>query len=166
METLKIRPYDFSYGLTLFSGMEKLDDLIIDETNFEEYFKDVRKHGPKAGQVMAKFTAIVEFVEGQGKKDVIYLLKIGKVHQATMVMRKIHGAKEPDCYRVCREICEDLITMTEEEVENKAYEYVMELFYYTQKEFVPREDVRWETIKLVSVNFDEETGVFKSVINL
>lgn len=142
------------------------DELVIDETNFSEYFFDVRKHGPKAGQVMAKFIAIAEFIDGQGKKDIIYLLKIGKVQQAAMVMKKIHGAKEPDCYRVCREICEDMLTMTDEEVEAKVYEYTMELFFYTQKELVPREDVRWETIKLIDVEFDEEIGMFKSFINL
>ena len=142
------------------------EELVIDETNFSEYFRDVRKFGPQAGDVMAKFSAIAEFVGGQAKKDIIYLLKIGKVQQATMVMQKIHGAKEPDCYRICREMCEDLLEMKEEDVEVKPYEYHLEFFYYTKKEYVPREDVRWETIKLLDIEIDEETGTIKSVINL
>ena len=142
------------------------DELVIDQSNFDFYFRDVKRNKPRKGEVMAKFSAIAEFVGGDAKRDIIYLLKIGKVQQAAMVMRKIHGAKEPDCYRVCREMCEDLLTLSDDEVEQKVYEYTMELFYYTQKEFVPREDSRWETIKLVDVEIDPETGNIKSVINL
>lgn len=146
--------------------MANTDDLVIDESNFDSYFFDVRKNKPLPGQVMAKFSAIAEFVEGQGKKDIIHLLKIGKVQQAAMVMRKIHGAKEPDCYRICREICEDLLVMGDYDVEHKVYEYTMEMFFYTEKELVPREDTRWETIRLLNVEHDEETGTIKSIINL
>lgn len=141
-------------------------DLVIDESNFENYFFDVRRHRPKKGQIMAKFSAVVDFVEGQGKKDIIYLLKIGKVQQAVTVMQKIHGAMVPDCYRICREICEDLLTLSEEEVEQKAYEYTMELLYYTYRELVPKNDVHWETIGLLNMETDVETGHIKYKIEI
>lgn len=140
------------------------DEVVIDHTNFNDYFFDVRKHKPKPGQCMAKFSAIAEFVAGREKKDIMMLLKMDKAKQAAMVMQKIHGAKEPDCYRVCREIAEDMLFMSEEEVENKVYEYTLELFFYTQKEYVPKGDPRWETIQLLE--FDKETGEYKSRIEI
>ena len=51
-----------------------MSELVIDESNFTEYFKDCRIHRPERGDVMAKYTAIAEFVDGAMKKDVIHLL--------------------------------------------------------------------------------------------
>jgi hypothetical protein len=106
------------------------EEVVIDDSNFHKYFFDVRKHGPKSGQVMAKFTAVAVFGDGPEKRDVINLLKIDKAFQATMVLHKIHCARTPDCYRVCREICEDLISgMSDEEVEAKEYQFVIESMF-------------------------------------
>lgn len=135
----------------------------ITDDNFHEHFFDARKHRPKNGQVLAKFTAIAEFIDGKGKRDVIHLLKMDKAHQAAQVMKKIHGAKEPDCYRICREMAEDLLMTSEVDVENKPYEYVIEHFYYTQKELVPQ-NLHWELIRLI--NYDEESGEYKSQITV
>lgn len=139
------------------------EELVIDESNFDQYFFDTRKHAPKPGQVLAKFRAIATFGDGPHKHDVIRLLKIDKAQQAAMVMRKIHHAREPDCYRVCREICEDLASgMTDLQVAEKEYEYVLEAFYYTKREYVPKNDPHWETIQLLE--YDPETGSFSARI--
>jgi hypothetical protein len=143
---------------------EKTKDLVIDDNNFEEHFFDARRHRPKPGQVLAKFRAIAEFVDGRGKQDIIYVLKLGKARQAAEVMKKIHCAVEPDCYKVCREICEDLLTMTENEVEQKPYRYLMEMLFYTLPDNVPKNHPQWETIKMLKI--DKETGMYKSVIEL
>ena len=140
------------------------EELIIDERNFHEYFFDVRKYGPKEGQVLVKFSAVAAFGNGPHKHDVIKLLKIDKAKQAAAVMQKIHHARIPDCYRVCREMCQDLRAgMTEEHVAMKEYEYVLEAFYYTQREHVPN-DSHWETIPLLE--FDQKSGAFKSQISV
>lgn len=140
------------------------DELVIDETNFEQYFFDVRKNKPQEGQVMAKFTAIAAFGEGTGKQDVVNLLKKGRAEQASRVMQKLHWAKVPDCYKVCREISEDLVSgMSEQEVISKEYEYVLEAYYYTQREYVPKDDPRWDLIQLMRL---DEDGVFKVDIEL
>lgn len=133
-----------------------MEELVIDQSNFCDHFYDARRHRPQPGQVLAKFRAIAEFVDGKGKQDVIYVLKLGKARQAAEVMKKIHCAVEPDCYRVCREICEDLLTMKEEEVERKPYKYLMELLYYTLPDNVPQNDPMWETINMLRV--DKETS--------
>lgn len=138
------------------------EELIIDDTNFHEYFFDVRRHRPKEGQILAKFTAVAAFGNGPHKYDVIKLLQMDKAKQAAAVMQKIHHARVPDCYRVCREMCEDLLSgMTDAEVAAKEYEYVFEAFYYTQREYVPA-DPHWDTIQIVE--FNRDTGEFKSEI--
>lgn len=140
------------------------EELVIDESNFDQYFFDTRKFGPQAGQIMAKFSAMAIFGDGPEKKDVVNLLKTDKAPQAAMVMNKIHCARVPDCYKVCREICEDLISgMTEEEVGRKEYEFVIEAVFYTKKEYVPK-DKNWEI--LTTLRFDPETNTFKSNIEI
>ncbi len=131
--------------------------------NFEEYFFDARRFAPKKGQVLAKFTAVAEFVGGRGKRDIMDLAKQDKIQQAVQVMKKIHGAKEPDCYRVVREIAEDLLRLSHKEVENKPYEYIVEYLFYTQKELVPK-NKHWETLNVIEYN--HESGEYKSRIEL
>ena len=141
------------------------EDLVIDHTNFNNYFFDVRKCKPKKGQILAKFCAIAAFGDGPEKRDIIKVLRRDKAEAAAMVMRKIHCCREPDCYRICREICEDLISgMTEDDVAKKEYEFVIESFYYTNREYIPKNDPHWETIEIMK--YDPETNTFKSEIHL
>lgn len=130
---------------------------------FQERFHDVRVNRPKSGQVMARYAALAEFVDGIGKRDIIMLLKTEKATQAANVMKKIHGAREPDCYRVCRQICEDLLVMSDEEVELKPYPYVLERFYYAKREHVPA-DPHWEVVELLK--WDDEQKTFRSTIRI
>lgn len=141
------------------------DGIVIDHTNFAQYFHDVRRFGPQPGQIMAKFSAVALFGDGPEKRDLIKVLRKDKAAAAAMVMRKIHCAREPDCYRVCREMCEDMIGgMTDDEVAKKDYEFVLEAFYYTKREYVPKHDPHWETIEVMK--YDPETKTFKVSIEL
>lgn len=144
---------------------EQEQTLVIDASNFKEYFFDIRRHKPQAGQIMVKFAAAAMFGDGPEKRDLIKVLKMDKAKQAAMVMKKIHCAREPDCYRVCREICEDLFAgMSEDAVAKKEYEFVLEAFFYTKREYVPKNDPHWETIQLMQ--YDPETKTFKAKIEL
>lgn len=132
------------------------DELVIDETNFSEYFRDVRIHKrPERGEVMARYSATAEFVNGHMKRDIIDLLhNRNKVEAAIQVMRKLGSATEKDAIRICKEICRDLATgMSLKEVEDKTYRYQLELFYYTKKEHIPLDDPHWSVISLK--NLDE-----------
>lgn len=141
------------------------DDLVIDNSNFAEYFFDVRRFKAKPGQILAKFSAVAVFGEGPEKRDIIKVLRKNKAEAAAMVMRKIHCCREPDCYRICREICEDLLAgMSDDDVAKKEYEFVIEAFYYTKREYVPKNDPHWETIEIMK--YDPETKTFKSEIHL
>jgi hypothetical protein len=136
----------------------------ITAENFDSYFFDVRKNGPKKGQVMAKFSAVAELVdEGRLKRDVIDLLlnhpRGGEA--ASKVMRKLGGAIERDSYKIPREMAEDLaLGLTVDEVAAKPYRFVIEHFFYTQKEFVPVDDPHWELIPVLNyVERDETKGI-------
>lgn len=141
------------------------NELVIDNSNFSDYFFNVKDHRPKPGQVMAKFSAVAVFGEGREKTDIINLLVQDKAQQAAAVMEKIHSARVPDNYRVCAEMAEDLLVgMTVEQVQKKEYEFVLEALYYTQKELVPKNDPHWETIQILE--YDEESGEYKSRIEI
>jgi hypothetical protein len=130
------------------------EELVIDENNFHQYFKDCRRNKPNKGDIMAKFTAMADFIDGQMKKDVIDLLlnKEGKTQAAIQLLRKVACATEKDSIRVCKEICQDLANgINPDEVERKPYKYTMESFYYTKKEYVPVDDPHWSIISLVNL---------------
>jgi hypothetical protein len=140
-----------------------MKEIEITNENFNQYFFDARKTKPESGQVLAKFAAVADFIEGQAKRDIIYLLKINKAKEAVQVMNRIHGCKEPWCYDILINMANDLLQMTEVEVEQKPYEMVVEFLFWTQKEYVPN-DPHWETINVIG--FDPETGEYKSRIEI
>lgn len=139
------------------------EDIDVTSENFTQYFRDVRTNRPQKGEIMARFWAVAEFVNGPEKKELINLLKSENVYQAVQSLRKLQGVVAPDCYRVCREICEDLLFLPEQEVEEKSYRFMIEFFYYTQKQLVPK-NKHWEVIKLLE--YDNERKTYKSTIEL
>lgn len=137
--------------------MEQIsDELIINDSNFSEYFRDCRTSKPDKGDILARWTGIAEFVDGRMKKDIIDLLlnKENKAAAAVQVMRKLGGATEAEAIRICKEIAKDLHAgYSVDDVENKIYEYQIELFYYSKKEYVPVNDPHWTIIGID--NLDE-----------
>lgn len=131
------------------------DELVIDEKNFAEYFRDCRISRPERGDVIARYSAKAEFIDGQMKRDIIDLLhNKDKAFAATQVMRKLGCATQGDSVRVCKEICQDLAAgMSLKEVEQKVYAYNIEVFYYTRKEYIPIDDPHWTLIGIN--NLDE-----------
>ena len=141
------------------------DEFVIDENNFEEYFFDVRRHKPQRGQIMARFGAYAEFIDGMMKKNIIDLLKKDKALAAIQVMRKLGCAVERDAIRICKEVCDDLaFGMTDDEVEKKIYNYEMESFYYTKKEYVPLDNPHWTVISVK--NLDEFLDAKKNRVKM
>lgn len=132
--------------------MKPEDEIVIDESNFHEYFFDVRTHKPKPGQVMACYSAMADFVRSNEKKQMISLLKMpNKANAAAQIMRKLLHASERDAVRVPREITEDLISgMSDDEVLDKNYNYKVELYYYTDPVNLPP-DPHWTSISLLNL---------------
>lgn len=130
-------------------------ELVIDESNFTQYFRDCRNSRPEREDVIACWTGKAEFVDGLMKRDIIdLLLNKDKALAAIQVMRKLGGATEKDAIRVCREIANDLFNgMLPNDVEFKTYEYNIQLFYYAKKQYIPLDDPHWTIIGIE--NLDE-----------
>ncbi len=137
------------------------DELIIDSSNFDEYFFDVRKHKPKPGQVLVCYDAIAEFVDGNLKRDIIQLLlqndKAGET--APRLMQKLAGAVLDDSMKVVKKMLQDLILgMTIDDVATKPYEFHCQHFFYTKKQYIPRNDPHWWSTSLIDVREVDEMG--------
>lgn len=130
-----------------------MTELVIDDSNFDQYFFDVRKHKPMPGQVMACYTAMAELVKSNEKQQIIDLLKnTDKMEAALQVMRKLFFVSEEDSYKILLEMSEDLLDLIEEDVLDKPYKYKMEMFFYTNKEYVPKNDSHWSFVSLININ--------------
>lgn len=137
------------------------EELVINELNFSQYFRDCRISKPERGDVMARYSARAEFLDGQMKRDIIDLVhNRDKAFAATQVMRKLGCATQADSVRICKEICQDLASgMSLKEVEDKIYTYDIELFYYTKKEYIPIDDPHWTPIGIANLDeFLDQSG--------
>ena len=128
---------------------------IINEENFDRYFKDVRQNKPEKDDIIAKYSAIAEFVDGGEKRQIISLLMTteDKMEATAQIMRKLLFASERDALKVPRIMAEDLISgMSTDEVAEKVYKYKVEIFYYTKKEHLPLDDPHWSSISIIDMN--------------
>lgn len=122
--------------------------------NFEDKFFDIRHHKLRKGQILARFKAIANLVDGEDKRHILGLLKSeGTGVAISNVMRKLCHAVTKDSYRVPREMAQDLVTgLSEQEVLEKPYEYLLEMFYYANPDDVPVDDPHWEKITTLKVS--------------
>lgn len=120
---------------------------------FEDCFFDVRWSKPKEGQVMARYRAKAELIDGQLKRDLCNLLMLSNKggESAQKVFRKLGGACEEDSIKVPLQMAKDLLVMEVEDVCKKSYSFVCEYFFYTDKECVPQNDVHWDVIRLIGI---------------
>lgn len=127
-------------------------DLVIDESNFGQYFFDVKTHRPKPGQVLACYETAGELIDGQLKWDMIDLLVNTESagESAPRMLQRVAGAKEEDAMRVVREMADDLLNgLSPAEVAAKPYKFDMQFFYYTEKKYIPDGDPHWWSAALI-----------------
>lgn len=139
--------------------MTDTEKLEINDENFHEYFRDVRTAKPERGDVIARFRATAELVDGNEKQNIMDLLmKTDKAVAASQVMRKLFNACERDSYRVPKEMCQDLLEIGYNKTLEKPYKFTLELFFYTKKEFFPEDNPHWSLISLMNTDqFIEKT---------
>jgi hypothetical protein len=131
-----------------------MNDIEINESNFHEYFRDTRVSKLEKGDVIAKYSAVAEFVDGNEKRQIISLLTgtENKMEATVQVMRKLLYASEADAIKVPKQMAEDLLGgMSEEECAKKPYKYILEMFYYTKPDYVPK-DPHWTCISLLNAD--------------
>lgn len=151
--------------------MEPQVEQEITNENFSQFFKDVRNCTPERGEIIAQYSAVAEFVEGNEKRQIISLLNSteNKMEATAQVMRKILFASELDAYRVPRMMAEDLLSgMNEEEVAAKPYKYTLEMFFYTKPENVPKGDPHWSSISVLNLDdflAKKETSVGAKILS-
>jgi hypothetical protein len=124
-------------------------DLVIDETNFNQYFFDI-KEKPQKGQVLARYTGMADLLESKEKDFIVDALMGTKMgaDMAAQVMKKHFHATDHDSIRVPQMILEDLNELSPNEVKKKPYRFQLEYFYWTNPENIPTDDPHWETITL------------------
>jgi hypothetical protein len=130
------------------------EEIEINESNFSEYFRDVRRTKPEKGEVIAKYSAIAEFVDGGEKRQIISLLTDteNKMEATVQIMRKLLFASEVDAHRVPRLMAEDLLSeMSCDDVAKKSYKYTLEMFFYTKPEHIPKDDPHWCSISVLNL---------------
>ena len=128
-------------------------ELIIDENNFSDYFKDVSvNHKPNKGEIIACYITRAKFGAGDLKSDVISSMK-ENVFSTIKILQKIAKARYLDSIIILKQMLSDKLSgMSDREIEDKEYEYIAEFFYYTKKEYVPTDDPRWSTLKIHNVD--------------
>lgn len=132
-----------------------MSELVIDQSNFNQYFHDVRTNQPQRGQVMARYAATAELIDGGLKRDLIDILCLHETPETVVkLMRKIGCATERDSWAVPLQMAKDLLSgEAPDDVAHKPYKFVCEAFFYTQKELIPLDDPHWTCVTLA--NLDE-----------
>lgn len=131
-------------------------ELVIDDSNFDQYFFDIRRNKPQPGQVMACYTGIAELInaapDGREKENLVDLLmQTNKAEASAQVMRKLFFASESDALRVPIQIIEDLLSgMNKEQVLEKAYKYTLNMYFYVKPEHIPFDDPHWSSVNLMA----------------
>jgi len=141
-----------------------MEEIVITEENFSNYFRDVRVSAPERGEVIAQYSACAELVDGNEKRQIISLLTSteNKMEATAQVMRKLLHASEIDAYRVPRMMADDMLAgMGEDEVAAKPYKYTLEMFFYSKPENVPKDDPHWSCISVL--NIDDFAGIKNEV---
>ena len=134
--------------------MSEQEDLIIDDSNFHEYFRDVESNNPKSGDCIAIFRSMAEIHDGDLKQRIVDNL-LTNVFGATAALNmfiKEGRTDEESAIKLLKEIGADLASgMTREEVLVKPYTYLVEISYYTKKEFVPKDNKHWQFLNIKNV---------------
>jgi len=126
-------------------------DILIDETNFSEYFREVGKSMPTNGDALVAFRALAYFSDGHLKREICHFLcyEFGSVMKCIGRLVKHAGASKFQSVCICRQIISDLLSgMPLVDVYKKEYEFHFEKFYYAKPEYVPTDDKRWQILKL------------------
>ncbi len=131
------------------------EQVVINDENFHLYFFDVRKHQPQRGQVIARYAAAAEFVDGGLKRDIVDMLCLHESPETcAKLMRKVGCATERDSIAVPLAMAKDLLAgESPNAVAEKPYKFVCEAFFYTQKEYIPVDNPHWTCVSIS--NLDE-----------
>ena len=108
-----------------------MSELVIDETNFDQYFRDIKTSKPQKGDVMAVYRATAELVTGPLKEQIVDALSTEDIgaKKSVQLAVKLARTNRKEAVRLVKEICRDLFGgMNKDNVISKSYKYVFEMF--------------------------------------
>ena len=145
--------------------------LVIDASNFDQWFHDARKNRPQRDQVLACYETGAEFVDGNLKRDVVHLLMTTDNAGETgpRLLQKLASTTSESSLAIIKEMAKDLLSgMGSEEVALKPYPMHCRFFYYTWRECIPENDPHWWSTSLIDVYkpTDEEISAIMEPANL
>jgi hypothetical protein len=125
------------------------DNLIIDESNFDKYFRNTRNSKKQKNDIIVMFSSSAVFSKGKLKEDIIDLLfyNFNSVNKCLGKLFKFAYASHSEGVKLCKDIMKDYINgMTKENIIDKEYPFVLQMFFYTKYKYVPMNDRRWMVI--------------------
>ncbi|MDN4642347.1 hypothetical protein QCD70_19050, partial [Agreia sp. PsM10] len=84
---------------------------------FDHYFSDVKKSGPKPGQILARYLARADLIAGEEKGYLIDILNSNPMgaEMGVQIARNAFAAQEVEAIKLCKQIAKDLLSgMTKE----------------------------------------------------
>ena len=88
------------------------------------------------------------------KQQIINLLLTkDKIIPALQVMRNLLCVNYQDAIRVLKEMANDLMNnYSSDEVMVKLYKFTVQMYFYTKKEYVPRNDPHWTVTSVIDMD--------------
>ncbi len=126
-----------------------MDDFIIDENNFDKYFRNTRNNKKQKNDVIVMFSSSAVFAKGKLKEEIVDLLstEFNSVNKCLGKLFKFAYAPHAQSIKVCKNIIQDYISgMNREDIINKEYPFVLQMFFYTKEKYIPNNDKRWLVI--------------------
>lgn len=132
---------------------KSLYNVKIDESNFDQYFFDTYKHGPKPGQVLACYEADAELIDSEFKRSLVTLLSEQDmtVEVCVRMLQKQTGATYQSALSLVKELINGLLHQDKEEVLSQPHEFKISKAFYTEKECLPIDDPNWFSASLIDV---------------
>ena len=89
------------------------------------------------------------------KEQIVEALFLGNIgpKKAVTLMTKLGKAPRKEAIALIKKIFMDLYNgMSKPMAIAKTYEYLFEIFYYTKEEYVPKNDMHWEIVKISNLD--------------
>lgn len=119
---------------------------IFSEENFSKYFRNTRNKKKRHGEILALFQSSAVFQKGKLKEEIVDALsrEFGSVNKCLGKLFKFAYASHLEGIFICKAIVKDYLDgMSREEIIKKEYPFVLQMFFYTKPDYVPKDDPRW-----------------------
>jgi hypothetical protein len=112
----------------------------ITETNFNQYFRDVKKYQREEGDIIVSYRSQMVLPDCALKRDIIRLLTgtNNGAYFAVDVLHRYAAASKKSAIQVCEQMSADLLQgISAEDVASQDYQYEIVVFFYVKQEHFP-----------------------------